>query len=322
MIVGDAIYYAPAADELVIKNKAVAINPADNHLQSAGMLLEEYPAIIGCDVAGVVEEVGTDLAGSFKQGDRVIAMTGPLKHYKHAAFQEYVVVKAPMLAKMPDGLAFTDAVVLPLGLTTATSCLFGDTMLDLALPPTDAGHGKTLIVWGASSSVGCGGLQLAVAAGYEVFAIASSRNHDFLKSIGAAHCFDYNSETLISDVVKRGTGKDIVGAMDAISTDETLSTLCDILDQSGARKFIASIMPGADGKGRLGITIRPNFGNDIYGNGVGYKVWHDFVEPALADGTLHCKPDPEIVGNGLQEVQKAVNLLAQGVSAKKLVVTI
>lgn len=322
MTIGEAPYHAPGPNEVVIQTKAVAINPADVLLQSTGMLLTKYPAILGCDVAGVVEEIGADLAVSFKRGDRVIGSTGPLEHYKHSAFQEYVVLKPPVLCRIPDDVAFTDGVVLPLGVTTAASCLFGEEMLNLQLPPSNLGAGKILLIWGASSSVGCCGLQLAAAAGYEVYAVASSRNHGLLTLAGATQCFDYRSKTLIADIMKSVGDKEVVGAMDIISTDETLNTLCDILHQSGGRKFIASVIPGADGKGKLNVTVRTNFANDITINGIGATLWNGFMEAALADGRFQYKPNAEIVGHGLEDVQKAVNLLAQGVSAKKLVVTL
>lgn len=322
MTVDKAPYPSAGASELVIRTKAVAINPADFLLQQTGMLLANYPAILGCDAAGVIEEVGADLAAEFKQGDRVIGQTGPLEDYKYSSFQQYVVLKMPMLAKIPDGVAFSDAVVLPLGVTTAASCLYGGEMLDLQLPPSQAGKGKTLLIWGASSSVGCCGVQLAAAAGYEVFAIASSRNHDLLKSVGAAKCFDYRHETFVEDIVKSLDGRDIVGALHVITTEETLQTLCEILHRSRGRKFISSIMIGAEEKGKWDVVIKTNFSQDMSKSGIGFKIWHDFLEPALANGEFKYKPDAKIVGHGLDDVQKAVDLLAQGVSAKKLVVTL
>lgn len=58
MVVQDAPYSKPEADELVIKTMAITVNPADVVIQKLGVLLQSYPAILGCDVAGIVEEVG------------------------------------------------------------------------------------------------------------------------------------------------------------------------------------------------------------------------------------------------------------------------
>lgn len=127
---------------------------------------------------------------------------------------------------------------------------------------------------------------------------------------------------IVADMVKHLQKKDVIGAMQVIATDEILATLCEILHQSGGRKFIASVMPAAESKGKLGVTVKTNFANDIAKSGIGAKLWQGFMEKALEDRSFQCKPDAEIVGDGLKDVQKAVNFLSQGVSAKKLVVTI
>jgi NADPH:quinone reductase-like Zn-dependent oxidoreductase len=70
--VGEAPMPTAGPNELVIRNAAVAINPLDCHMQSAGVFIKEWPAIFGCDVAGVVHEVGPAVSGRFNVGDRVI----------------------------------------------------------------------------------------------------------------------------------------------------------------------------------------------------------------------------------------------------------
>lgn len=69
--VKEAPYNHPGPKEIVIKNMAVAINPADVQQRDPGVLVPNYPHIAGCDVAGLVEEVGSEVK-SFKRGDRVI----------------------------------------------------------------------------------------------------------------------------------------------------------------------------------------------------------------------------------------------------------
>jgi NADPH:quinone reductase-like Zn-dependent oxidoreductase len=58
--------------DIVIRNAAIAINPIDWHMQDAGVFVQRWPAIIGCDVAGTVHEVGSEAASRFMSGDRVI----------------------------------------------------------------------------------------------------------------------------------------------------------------------------------------------------------------------------------------------------------
>jgi NADPH:quinone reductase-like Zn-dependent oxidoreductase len=69
--VGEAPMPTAGPNELVIRN-TVAINPLDCHMLSAGVFVKEWPTIFGCDVAGIVHEVGSDVSGRFNVGDRVI----------------------------------------------------------------------------------------------------------------------------------------------------------------------------------------------------------------------------------------------------------
>ena len=70
--VKEAPYNSPDENEIVIKTCAVAINPVDSHMLEEGLFIEHYPSIFGCDIAGIVEEVGGRVK-TFKKGDRVIA---------------------------------------------------------------------------------------------------------------------------------------------------------------------------------------------------------------------------------------------------------
>ena len=65
----------PGPDEVVIKNSALAINPVDWKIQDYGMFIQNYPNILGTDVAGEVHEVGSDVK-NFKKGDKVLRYVG------------------------------------------------------------------------------------------------------------------------------------------------------------------------------------------------------------------------------------------------------
>jgi len=70
--VDDAPMPIPEPYELVVRNRAVAINPLDTQMQGLGIYIQEWPAIFGCDVAGEVYAVGDAVSGIFRVGDRVI----------------------------------------------------------------------------------------------------------------------------------------------------------------------------------------------------------------------------------------------------------
>lgn len=62
------------------------------------------------------------------------------------------------------------------------------------------------------------------------------------------------------------------------------------------------------------------WGDSLKHNEVGPAIWDHWLTPALANGSMRCMPEPEVVGKGLEHVQAALARQAQGVSAKKLVV--
>ncbi|KAM0799792.1 chaperonin 10-like protein [Usnea florida] len=334
--VKEAPYNKPGPDELVIKTKAVAINPADVVLQKTGIIIDTYPAILGCDVAGVVEEVGSAIK-DFQPGDRVIGLAQPRPGgiYKYAGFQQYVVLKMPAIAKIPLTLAWTDAVVLPLGINTAASCLFQPVTLALDMP-TPTSHPSTnnhnneiLLIWGASSSVGSCGVQLATAAGYTVWGIASAKNHPLVHSLGAAKTFDHNDPDVVNSIVtalnttEDGNNTVLVGAYDAISTDPSLTALRAILHRctlANARKLIVAVAPGAERFATTDVLVKTNFQKSNEETGVGHFIWREWLESAMARGWVRCVPEKMVVGRGVGDVQRGIERLAEGVSARKVVV--
>lgn len=290
--------------------------------------MEDYPAILGCDVAGEVVEVHSSLADVFDIGDRVTGAATCLDRkdgrYCYAGFQEFVVLRLPCIAKIPKKVAYEDAVVLPLGINTAASCLFMDETLGLKAPSVDGikvGRGGILLVWGASSSVGSCGVQMATHAGYEVVGVASRRNHDMVQALGATMCFDQSDPDVVGDIVTYLSGKEVVGAYDAVSNDATLNTVCEILDNSRGRKLVASVMPGAEGKATRGVKIVTNFATDMASSEFFKATWQ-WLDKVMEENRIKYMPPSEVIGNGLEHLQQAADLLAEGVSAKKLVVSV
>ncbi|WP_414171658.1 alcohol dehydrogenase catalytic domain-containing protein [Clavibacter tessellarius] len=142
---------APGAGEVAIRVRAVAINPLDTMKQHMGDLMYRWlphPAVLGEDVAGVVEEVGPGVT-RFAVGDRVVAyavgMEKGRRHAPEGGFQTRAIVRTDLAAPIPDALRFEDAAVLPLGVSTAASGLFGAGQLGLRMP--DAGTPATGRPW-------------------------------------------------------------------------------------------------------------------------------------------------------------------------------
>lgn len=352
--VGPAPYAPPKADEIVVRNHAVAVNPLDWIKQVAGDFLFEwirYPFILGSDCAGTVVEVGSEVA-RFKVGDRVLGHavgTDPRRNSAaEGSFQKYTVLLERMASPIPDGLSFERATVLPLGLSTAACGLFQKDQLALDHPSlSPKPNGKTLLIWGGSTSVGSNAIQLAVAAGYEVFTTASPRNFDYCKKLGASGVFDYHDAAVVPRMIQALSGKTMAGAL-AVGAGSAEACV-EVMRKCKGTKFVSMAtfpvsftqplgqkvaMPSTV-IGFLWFTVRfwlqtrPRgirsrfiFGSSLVHNEVGKVVYADFLPGALAQRRFFAAPEPQVVGEGLASIQSALDLQRKGVSARKIVVSL
>ena len=110
--------------QILIKMKAAGINPVDTKLRKQGSFsAEQMPVILGCDGAGVVEEVGQAVT-KFKVGDSVYFCNGGLGAKNTGCYAQYAVVSEHRLAKKPESISFTDAAAFPAALITAWESLY------------------------------------------------------------------------------------------------------------------------------------------------------------------------------------------------------
>ncbi|MGD0719423.1 MAG: zinc-binding alcohol dehydrogenase family protein [Roseiarcus sp.] len=357
LALGPAPYSAPRENEIVVRNHAVAVNPVDALTQSVGDLVFpwlKYPAIFGTDVAGEVVEVGTAVT-RFRAGDRVVGHAAGTDKTRNnpaeGAFQDYPILLEHMATPIPDAMAYENAAVLPLGVSTAACGLFQKDYLALQYPsPSPTPTGKTLLIWGGSTSVGSNAIQLAVAAGYDVVTTSSPKNFDYCRKLGAIQVFDYRSRTVVADVIEAFKGRTCAGAL-AIGFGSVEACL-DIVHACKGDKFVAIATPSvsidnaprgavralwlvptlgrlvaaaivAMVKSRMGqIRSKFIFGSTLVANEVGGLIYRDFLPEALADGRYLAAPDPLVVGHGLGRIEAALERLRKGVSATKVVVSL
>ncbi|CAI0723538.1 Quinone oxidoreductase 1 [Serratia quinivorans] len=214
-------------DEVLVKVHAASLNPPDWYLRDGYRALppewwpnSSFPIILGTDVSGVVSAVGNNVS-DFIIGDEVYSMV----RFPHGmlegsgAYADYVSVPSSELALKPRGIGHVQAAGAPMSLLTAWQFLielghgapnpfqsFQHKTIPLA--------GRTVLINGASGGVGHLAVQLAKWKGARVIAVASSRNEDLLRDLGADEFIDYTKTAAETEVDNVDLVLDAVGGPD------------------------------------------------------------------------------------------------------------
>lgn len=347
----------PGIGEILVRNRALALNPFDGVVQTLGGMVTPwvtYPAILGSDVAGEVVAVGPAVA-RFKPGDRVLGLALGIDKLANraaeGAFQHYLILRQDAATAIPDGMSFEQAAVLPLAIATAACGLFLQDQLGLLTPSLQkpAPAGKTVLIWGGSTSVGSCAIQLASAAGYDVVATASPKNFDYVRRLGATKVFDYNDPNVVNAIVQYLDNREVAGAL-AIAAGS--GSLCiDAMSRCKGRKIVSMAsapLPIDDAPltnqflwklthlprllaGFIGLAIQARlkgvatcsiWGTALMKGALGKTIFADFLGPALASGQIVPAPAPIVAGHSLEAIPAAMALLRRGVSAGKVVVSL
>jgi NADPH:quinone reductase len=191
----------PAEGQVLVRIKASGVNPLDLKISKgpAAHARHPAPAILGIDLAGIVESVGAGVA-AFKPGDEVFGMTGGVGGLQ-GSLAEFVAADARLLAPKPQNLGMREAAALPLILITAWEGL------------VDRAHvhgGQKVLIHGGAGGVGHIAVQLVRAFDAEVFATGSHKDKTYINRLGATFI---DRETPIVDYVTEhtaGRGFDLI----------------------------------------------------------------------------------------------------------------
>lgn len=192
----------PADDQVLIRVKAAATNPADWHIITGkpyiarveyGLRTPKTP-IRGLDVSGVIEQVGNDVE-KFEVGDAVFGEIG-------GGYAEYTVARESRLGLKPGNISFEEAAGVPIAAVTALQALRDKGGIE-------AGH--NVLVNGASGGVGTFAVQIASAMGAAVTGVCSTRNVELVESIGADTVIDYTAQSYIDTTDRFDIIVDCVG---------------------------------------------------------------------------------------------------------------
>jgi NADPH:quinone reductase-like Zn-dependent oxidoreductase len=197
-----------------------------------------------------------------KKGDRVLAHCTTLATGlpAQAAFQNFTVVPETTVSPIPDSLSYEEAAVLPLGVSTASAALYKKDCLSLPYPKPGSKEptGTSILIWGASGSVGLNAVQLAVASGVQVVATCSKKNFDLVKSLGATHVIDYKDDSVVDQIVEALQDTKFAGAFDTISLPPTWKSCGAVVAKLGGG-LIAGTMQAPEGL-NLGEGVRSKAG--------------------------------------------------------------
>jgi NADPH:quinone reductase-like Zn-dependent oxidoreductase len=186
----------PAAGpgQVLVKVHASGVNPLDIKIAAgkADHARAVLPAVLGIDLAGVVDSVGDGVQG-FAPGDRVYGMTGGIGGVA-GSLADYAAVDACLLARMPEQLPMRDAAALPLIFITAWEGLVDRARVSA---------GKTVLVQGGAGGVGHMAVQLAMTHGAQVYATGSAGQRVVIESLGAVFI---DRDTPVEDYVQQQTG--------------------------------------------------------------------------------------------------------------------
>ena len=183
LVYEDAPRPHPLAGEVRVRVHAAGINPVDWKIREGHvkeMLHHTLPLVLGWDVSGVVESLGSAVT-RFKVGDEVFSRPDISRD---GAYAEFIVIKESEVALKPHSIDHIHAAALPLAGLTAWQSLF------------DAGGlaaGQRVLIHAAAGGVGSLAVQLAKWKGAWVIGTASERNHDFLRQLGVDQPVDYET---------------------------------------------------------------------------------------------------------------------------------
>ncbi|UKO97369.1 NAD(P)-dependent alcohol dehydrogenase [Nostoc sp. UHCC 0870] len=178
-------------DELLVRVHASSVNPIDWKTRK-GMLSfltgNKFPMILGFDVAGEVVAVGSQVT-RFRVGDAIYGST----KFPGGAYAEFTAVPENLAALKPTNLSYEEAATVPLAGMTALQAL------------RDLGHilpRQKVLINGAAGGVGMFAVQIAKALNTEVTGVCSTRNLEFVKSLGADRVIDYTEQDFTAEIIQ------------------------------------------------------------------------------------------------------------------------
>ncbi|HXA87535.1 MAG TPA: zinc-binding alcohol dehydrogenase family protein [Mycobacterium sp.] len=297
----------PKDGEVVIKVKGFGINHAELHMRRGEWA--EAAEVSGIECVGIVDSCP---GGEFPIGAKVAALMGGLGRTINGSYAEYTRVRAANVALIESDLPWSDLAALPETYAVAWTCLFRNLNLTA---------GQTLVLRGATSSLGQAALKMAVAADARVIATARSRERfSMLEELGASRV-EVERRDLAAHLAE---SKQIDAVLDLVGN----STILDSLDmlRRGGTACLAGWLGGLDPIGDFNPLLR-------MASGVNWNFFGSFVFGApgfplsdvplqdiarqVAEGKLDAKPSRVF---SFDQIREAHRVMEAGEAGGKMVV--
>jgi NADPH:quinone reductase-like Zn-dependent oxidoreductase len=243
----------PKADEVLIKVHATTVSRTDVALRAGEPFLSRLitgvrrpkRTILGSDVAGVVEDVGAAVT-EFTIGDRVFG----INPWKFGAHAEHMCMRASgPLASIPASLPFDDAAAIPDGAILALN----------ALRPAHLHKGQTILIYGASGSIGSAGVQLSKFFGAHVTGVCLAPNVDMVRSLGVDEVINSTTDDFTKSGRTYDAILDAVGNLTFKQCRDALKPGGVYLATDGLRNLVLSPWTARVGNKRVRFPIPPKF---------------------------------------------------------------
>ncbi|OKL64423.1 Protein TOXD [Talaromyces atroroseus] len=313
-------------DYILVKTVAVALNPTDwKHIA----FLAPQGVLVGCDYAGIVEEVGKNVKKPFKKGDRVCGFVHGANAVQpeDGAFAEYIVAKGDIQMHIPSNLSFQEAATLGVGITTVGQALYQS--LKLALPTEPIKKPVPILIYGGSTATGTLAIQFAKLSGYTVLTTCSPHNFDLVRSLGADAVFDYKDPNSAKEI-RTYTKNDLKLVLDTISLDSS-AQYCDNAISTEGGEYSALLTVKIE---RANVNDRLTLAYTAMGEGFKFgdttipakpedkahaEMFWAIAEQLLAAGKIKVHT-PKVNPGGLKGVLEGMKLMKEDkVSGEKLV---
>ncbi|KAJ5641280.1 GroES-like protein [Penicillium lividum] len=313
---------------ILVKVNAIALNPTDwKHID----VVAPPGTTIGCDFAGVIEKVGSNVGTEWQPGDRIAGFThgGSEIQPEDGCGAEYCVVKAGVGMKIPDGMLDEEACTLGVGVTTVGQGLYQS--LGLPLPGAKSKANFPILIYGGSTATGSLAIQYARLSGCtKIITTCSPRHFEQVKSLGADAAFDYKDPDCVQKI-KNYTKDSLAHAFDCVSTSASAKFCAAAIGPNGgAVSYLLPLKHDREdvvAKYTLAYTAMGEYFSIAGGREFGprgedlefAKMFWKLSAGLFADGVIRAHP-PRVGKDGLEGVFAGYQAMREGkVSGQKLV---